>query len=53
MNSRQLAGINSFATARDCLEVQLVSRDLSAVSTHGCKSIASMSGFRSDSQMHC
>ena len=28
MNSRQLAGINGFATARDCLEIQLVSRDL-------------------------
>src|SRR6478672_12684155 len=28
MNSRQLAGINSFAAARDRLEVQLVSRDL-------------------------
>jgi hypothetical protein len=24
-----------------------------AVSTHGCKSIASMSGFRSDSRKHC
>ena len=28
MNSREFAGINGLATARDCLEVQLVSRDL-------------------------